>query len=59
MIIKIDPNLLDAQIRECDIKANNASSEEERDAFDGIANLLSHILFAVTQGDEIIFSTEV
>ena len=54
MKIKIDLNLLHAQIQECDIKADNASTEEERDIFEGIANLLSEIAFAVENGKEII-----
>ncbi len=57
MKIKIDLELLDAQIYECDIKADNASSEEERDIFEGIANLLSNIAFALENGDDIRFYT--
>jgi hypothetical protein len=53
MKIKIDLELLNAQIQECDIKADNASTEEERDIFEGIANLLSNIAFAVKNGEEI------
>lgn len=59
MRIKIDLELLNAQIQECDIKAYNASTEEERGIFDGIANLLSDIAFAVENGDEIYFESEV
>lgn len=55
MKIKIDLDLLNAQIQECDIKADNASTEEERGIFEGIANLLSNISFAVENGDEIYF----
>jgi len=58
MKIKIDLELLNAQIYECDIKADNASSEEERDIFEGIANLLSNIAFAVENEDEIYFERE-
>lgn len=58
MVIKIDLELLDAQIRECDIKADNASSEEERGIFDGIANLLSEIALAVEHGYELCFEKE-
>ena len=50
MIIKIDLELLNVQIRECDIKADNASSEEEKRIFEGIANLLSSIAYAVEKG---------
>lgn len=57
MIIKVDLDLLDAQIRECDVKADNASSEEEQGLFDGIANLLSDIAFALENGDDIRFDT--
>lgn len=53
MNIKINLKLLDTQIRECDIKVDNASTEEERDIFEGIANLLSHIAFAIKNGEEI------
>ncbi len=55
MIIKVDLELLNRQIRECDIKADNASSEEEREAFEGVANLLSDIVFALEVGDDIRF----
>jgi hypothetical protein len=55
MIIKVDLELLNRQIRECDIKADNASSEEEREAFEGVANLLSDIAFALEVGDDIRF----
>lgn len=58
MKIKINLELLNAQIYECDIKADNASSEEERDIFEGIANLLSNIAFAVENEDEICFERE-
>lgn len=58
MKIKIDLELLNAQIYECDIKADNASSEEERDIFEGIAELLSAISFAVENEDEIYFERE-
>ena len=56
MVIRIDLELLNAQIKECDIKADNASSEEERGIFDGIANLLSDIAYAVENGDDIILA---
>ena len=56
MVIRIDLELLNAQIKECDIKADNASSEEERGIFDGIANLLSDIAYAVENGDDIILT---
>lgn len=55
MLCKIDLELLNNQIYECDIKANNASTEEERDIFEGIANLLSEISFAIESGVEIVF----
>lgn len=55
MKIKIDLELLSAQIQECDIKADNASTEEERGIFEGIAELLSAISFAVENEDEICF----
>ena len=57
MIIKVDLELLNAQIQECDIKADNASSDEERGLFDGLANLLSNIAFALENGDDIKFDT--
>ena len=58
MKIKIDLKLLNAQIQECDIKADNASTEEERGIFEGIANLLSNISSAIEHGDEIYFESE-
>lgn len=58
MKIKIDLELLNAQIQECDIKADNASTEEERGIFEGIAELLSAISFAVENEDEIYFESE-
>lgn len=59
MKIKIDLELLSTQIQECDIKADNASTEEERGIFEGIANLLSDIAYGVEIGDEIYFESEV
>ena len=47
MIIKIDSKLLDKQIRLCDTCAENGINEEDRDLFDGIANLLSEIGYAI------------
>ena len=47
MEIKIDLDILKEQIYMCDVHACNASSEEEREIFEGIANLLSEIDFAV------------
>lgn len=58
MIIKIDLELLNVQIRECDIKADNASTEEERGIFEGIANLLSVIGVTTEQGEEVYFEME-
>jgi hypothetical protein len=55
MEIKIDLKLLEAQIYMCDIHADNASSEEEREIFIGIANLLSEISFAVEKEQGKIF----
>lgn len=55
MEIKIDLKLLEEQIYMCDIHADNASSEEEREIFIGIANLLSEISFAVEKEQEINF----
>ena len=57
MKIKIDLALLEAQIHECDTKACHASSEEECSLFEGIANLLSEIAFALENGDDIKFDT--
>lgn len=47
MEIKIDLELLREQITQCDIKANNASSEEEQELFDGLAEFLSAICYDV------------
>lgn len=58
MLITINLPLLDIQIQECDIKANNASTEEERCIFEDVANLLSHIAFALENGDDIRFAVE-
>lgn len=55
MDIKIDLKLLDEQIYMCDVHANNASSEEERELFNGIANLLSEICYSVETGMKINF----
>lgn len=57
MVIRIDLELLNTQIKECDIKVDNASSEEEREIFEGITNLLSDIAFAVENGDDIRFDS--
>lgn len=58
MKIKINLSLLDIQIQECDIKADNASTEEEKGIFEGIANLLSVIGVATEQGEEVLFEME-
>ena len=55
MKIKIDLKLLEEQIYMCDIHADNASSEEERELFLGVANLLSEISYSVEHGMEINF----
>lgn len=55
MKIKIDLNILKEQIYMCDVHADNASSEEEREIFLGIANLLSEINFYVENEQEIGF----
>lgn len=47
MKITIDLELLKEQITQCDIKANNASSEEEQALFDGLADFLSAICYDV------------
>lgn len=58
MQLKINIELLSEQIRMCDIHADNASSEEERNIFTGIANLLDNIGYAVEKRAEIIFIEE-
>ena len=55
MKIKIDLSILKEQIYMCDIHANNASSEEEREIFEGISNLLDEIGFAVEREEDIEF----
>lgn len=55
MNINIDLKLLEEQIYMCDIHADNASSEEERELFIGIANLLSEISYYVEHEMEINF----
>jgi hypothetical protein len=55
MNINIDLKLLEEQIYMCDIHADNASSEEEREIFIGVANLLSEISYSVEHGMEINF----
>ena len=55
MNINIDLKLLEEQIYMCDIHADNASSEEEREIFIGVANLLSEISYSVENGMEINF----
>lgn len=55
MKIKIDLDILKEQIYMCDVHANNASSEEEREIFAGISNLLSEISFAVEEEEEVKF----
>jgi len=55
MNIKISLDILKEQIYMCDIHADNASSEEERGLFEGIANFLSEISFAVEEKQEIEF----
>jgi hypothetical protein len=53
MVIKVDLKLLEEQIYMCDVHADNASTEDERGIFIGIANLLSEIGFAVEHEQEI------
>jgi len=55
MKIKIDLSILKEQIYMCDVHADNASTEDEREIFIGIANLLSEISFAVEKEQEIEF----
>ena len=55
MDVKIDYRLLNEQIKMCDIRSDNASSEEEREIFEGSANLLSEISFATETGQEVNF----
>ena len=58
MKIKINLELLNAQIYECDIKADNASTEEEKEIFEGISNLLSEISWATEHKEEVYFERE-
>lgn len=58
MKIIINLDILNTQIQECDIKAVNASTEDERGIFDGIANLLSNIAFALENGDDVRLEVE-
>lgn len=55
MKIKIDLSILKEQIYMCDIHTDNASSEEEREVFDGISNLLDEICFAIEREEDIEF----
>ena len=55
MKIKIDLSILKEQIYMCDIHADNASSEEEREIFEGISNLLDAIGFAVENEEDVEF----
>ena len=55
MKIKVDMKLLEEQIYMCDIHADNASSEEEREIFIGVANLLSEISWAVENEEYVTF----
>ena len=55
MIIKIDTNLLNEQIRLIDVCADNASSEEEQELLDGVVNLLSEISSVADNLSEIYF----
>ena len=55
MDINIDLKLLEEQIYMCDIHADNASSEEEREIFIGVANLLSEISWAVENEEYVTF----
>ena len=55
MKIKIDMRLLKDQIDICDTQAINARTEYECDMFDGIANLLSEINYALENDKEIEF----
>lgn len=55
MKIKIDLSILKEQIYMCDVHADNASSEEEREIFEGISNLLSEISLAVEREEDVEF----
>ena len=55
MKIKIDLSILKEQIYMCDVHADNASSEEEREIFEGISNLLDEIGLAVEREEDIEF----
>ena len=43
MSIVIDKNLLEKQIKLCDTYSVNTSNDNEKELFEGIANLLSEI----------------
>lgn len=55
MKIKIDCKLLSEQISFCDAYAEHYGDTEIGNMFNGIANLLSHICFAVEEDEEIVF----
>ena len=54
MKIKINMKLFEEQIHMCDTKAEYGDKYEQ-DIFDGIANLLSEINFALENDEEIEF----
>lgn len=55
MTIKINCKLLSEQINLCDTCAEKFINSSLGDQFDGIANLLSEICFAVEEDEEVYF----
>ena len=53
MNVLVDIDCLKKQIYMCDVHARNTSSEEERELFEGLADFLDSIDYAIEKGAEV------
>lgn len=53
MQVLVDTDYLKKQIYMCDVHARNASSEEERELFEGLADFLDSIDYAIERNVEV------
>jgi hypothetical protein len=53
MQVLVDTDCLKKQIYMCDVHARNASSEEERELFEGLADFLDSIDYAIERNAEV------
>ena len=59
MSIVIDKNLLEKQIKLCDTYSVNTSNDNEKELFEGIANLLSEINYELEKPVQKLYSYDI